>query len=418
MHRYFRVVLLLAVASLVGVSSADAQSHYGSQSATVLVTQKLDDSSLVTLKGNTPVSLGTNTKDLGSVTGDFKLDHMLLQLKRSPEQEKALAAFMELQQSKSNPNYHKWLSEAAFDEAFGINSADVDSVTRWLKSHGFAVNGVTPDGLVIDFSGTAAMVTEAFHTQIHNLQLKNGEKHFSNVSDPQIPSALAKVVVGPVALHDIKPHPLVKPRSPVSIDGNGRNHQAEKDAKGNYTFAGCGSTCYAFTPGDAQTIYNINPLLQDGTTGKGQTIGLIEDSNDYTDADWNTFMTTFGLKRYGGTLATAHPTGSMTCNDPGDLANGTDVEVELDIEYASATAPGANVVIESCADSNTAFGGLLAVENLASATTITTPILSISYGLCEAFNGAAANGAYTSAYQHASARGISIFVSSGDESLH
>ena len=127
-------------------------------------------------------------------------------------------------------------------------------------------------------------------------------------------------------------------------------------------------------------------------------------------------MSTFGLTSYGGKQTTVHPTGSLTCTDPGDTNDGTDFEVELDIEYASAMAPGATSAIESCADTSTTFGGLIAVENLASQSTVTTPVLSISYGYCESANGAANNAAYSSAYQKAQAKGISVFVSSGDES--
>jgi hypothetical protein len=415
MSKSFRPVYLAILVSFFTVTTAHAEVRGGSHSAPILITQKVDDTNLVTLYGNHR-GVGRSAEDLGAVPGNFQLDHMLLQLKRSPQQEKALEALMEQQYVKSSPEYHHWLSESEFDEAFGVNRMDLEKVNQWLASYGFTVNGVTPDGLVIDFSGTASMVRKAFHTDIHNVQLKNKEKHFFNTSDPRVPLALAQVIVGPVALHDFKPHPLARLRSPVWIDKSGQVHVAETVTNGAYTFSGCGDNCYAFTPGDAQTIYNIAPLLKKGITGKGQTIGLIEDSNDYKDADWSTFISTFGLSGYNGTLATNHPGGSMTCTDPGDTNNGTDVEVELDVEYASATAPGANVVIESCADSTTAFGGLLAVENLASATNITTPILSISYDECEVLNGSANNAAYSSAYQHAASRGISIFVASGDDS--
>ena len=40
--------------------------------------------------------------------------------------------------------------------------------------------------------------------------------------------------------------------------------------------------------------------------------------------------------------------------------------------------------------------------------------MSISYGQCETFNGAAANAAYNSAYQQAVAEGVSVFVAAGD----
>ena len=41
--------------------------------------------------------------------------------------------------------------------------------------------------------------------------------------------------------------------------------------------------------------------------------------------------------------------------------------------------------------------------------------MSISYGECEAVNGASANAAYNAAYQQAAAEGVSVFVAAGDE---
>ena len=38
-------------------------------------------------------------------------------------------------------------------------------MTSWLTSEGFTVNGVYPNKMQIDFSGTASQVDQAFHTQ-------------------------------------------------------------------------------------------------------------------------------------------------------------------------------------------------------------------------------------------------------------
>ncbi len=73
--------------------------------------------------------------------------------------------------------------------------------------------------MLIDFSGTAGQVGEAFHTQIGQLEV-NGEAHIANMSDPQIPAALAPVIKGIFSLNDFKPHAMYKPVP-------------------QYTFAGC-----------------------------------------------------------------------------------------------------------------------------------------------------------------------------------
>ena len=68
----------------------------------------------------------------------------------------------------------------------------------------------------IRFSGTAAQVQSAFHTEIHNLIVK-GVAHIGNMSDPQIPAALSPVVVGVKALHNFFPRP---PTSRQQVSGN------------------------------------------------------------------------------------------------------------------------------------------------------------------------------------------------------
>ena len=44
----------------------------------------------------------------------------------------------------------------------------------------------------------------SFHTEIHQLSV-NGETHIANMSDPQIPAALAPAVKGIVSLNDFRP---------------------------------------------------------------------------------------------------------------------------------------------------------------------------------------------------------------------
>ncbi|HET9101571.1 MAG TPA: S8 family serine peptidase, partial [Acidobacteriaceae bacterium] len=93
---------------------------------------------------------------------------------------------------------------------------------------------------------------------------------------------------------------------------------------------------------------------------------------------------------------------------------GNDAEAILDAEYASAAAPNAAIVLASCADTKTTFGGLLALKSLIDRKA-PPAIISISYGECEAELGAAGNATYRYAYQQAAAEGVSVFVSSGDE---
>ena len=126
---------------------------------------------------------------------------MYLQLKRSPEQDLAAEQFVESLTDKASPNFHKWITAAEYGQRFGAAPEDIATVSRWLESHGFTVNGVPANNMVIDFSGNAGQVREALHTEIHTLDVA-GERHFANMSDPQIPAALLPAVAGVVSLNN------------------------------------------------------------------------------------------------------------------------------------------------------------------------------------------------------------------------
>jgi len=358
------------------------------QRARILITEKIDESKRVTLRGNTRPEAHDPANDRGRVADAFPMTHMLLQLKRPPEMEQEFEEFIEQLTDKTSPNFRQWLMPAEQGRNYGPAQADLDEIQAWLESYGFTVNFVYPTGMVMDFSGTAGQIREAFHTEIHNLEV-HGKSLYANMRDPQIPAALAPIIVGIVSLHNFKPRAMNEPRL-------------------QYTFAGCGGTCYSLVPADWEVIYNLNPLFRLGINGTGQTIVVVEDSDTY-GSDVATFRSTF-LSNYTGTVTTIQPSGANNCTDPG--TNGADGEADLDAEVASAIAPNATIVVATCADTTT-FGGLLAVENLVNGAS-PPAIISMSYGECEAFNGAASNAAFNSAFQSGAAAGVSIFVSAGD----
>jgi hypothetical protein len=380
--------------------SAHAQAVDAGWQGRALTTQSIDENRRVMLGGNThPRANAAN--DRGSVADDFLMEHMLLQLKRPAEQERALEQLIDELHNPQSPDFHKWLTAQEFGERFGLAQQDLDTIKGWLESHGLKVNVTYPSRTVIDFSGTAGQVREAFRTEIHHLNVA-GEEHIANIRNPSIPAALAPAVSGVVSLHDFRPHPMHK------------IHNARPD----FSFPdGLGGTTYALVPADLATIYNLNPLFNAGYTGQGQTIVVIEDTDVFSISDWSTFRSTFGLSGYtSGSFTTVHPappSGTNNCNSPGAFAP-NDAEAILDAEWASASAPGAAILMASCADTGTTFGGLIALQNLINASSQPPPIVSISYGQCETENGASANAAYSSVYQQAVAEGVSVFVAAGD----
>lgn len=360
-----------------------------------LLTAPIDESRLVTLRGNVHPAVST-AADNGRVADSLPLEHMFLQLRRSPERERAFVRLIDQLHDPGSPNFHHWLTPEQIGSRFGPSAQDIAAITGWLEGHRFAVNVVYPDRMAIDFSGTAGAITEAFHTEIHRVGV-NGQSHLANMSDPRIPEALAPAVTGVVALHDFRPRTMHRMRSDYT--GGRQNHTVE-----------------ALVPADLATIYNFTPLFQSGITGAGQTIAVVEDTDMDNAANWGTFRTKFGLAGYTtGSLATVHPApalGSNNCLDPG-LVVGNDGEADLDAEWASAAAPGAAIEVASCADTLT-FGGLIALQNMLSRANPPS-VVSVSYGLCESENGTTGNQSFYAAYQSAVAMGVSIFVAAGDE---
>jgi subtilase family serine protease len=387
-HRAAKFVLTVLAMSVATMYATD--SHAGNTIGLLSkpqITQAPSNSDRITLSGNTS-PFATADNDKGRVADTTQMDHMLLQLKRPADREQALQALMQQQVTKGSANYHQWLTNAQLGTQYGPSQMDIDAITSWLSAQGFTVNRVYGNGMTIDFSGTAGQVRQAFATEIHHLNV-NGESHMGNMSDPQIPAAFAGAVEGVVSLNDFRPHV---------------NYKQHVD----YTFTDSGSTYQAVTPGDLAKIYNLTSVFNAGVTGTGETIALIEDTNVYSTSDISTFRSTFGLP--AANFTQVHP---ESCTNPGDVT-GNDGEAELDVEYAGAAAPGAALQLVSCKDTSTTFGGLIAMQDLLEAGNAPT-IWSVSYGECEALNGATQNAAFSSTYESAAAEGISVFVSSGDE---
>lgn len=398
-HRSRRLVFTLAL-----LVSAPAVFGQALMRPAPMIHDAIDETRLVTLTGNTrPEASAAN--DRGRVPDGFPMSHMLLQLKRSPESEAALKQYIDQLHDERSPGFHQWLTPEQFAARYGVAREDTDVLAGWLKSKGFTVQGVQPSGMMMEFSGTAGQIRDAFHTEIHNLTV-DGKAHFANMADPRIPAALAPVVGGVVSMHNFMPRAQLVSKNP------------------DYTYMLGPFTFHALVPGDIATIYNFNPLFAAGLTGQGQSIMVLEDTYVYSTADWNVFRSTFGLAASYpyGTLSQVSPAGAITCANPGfqglpsDPGYGDDAEAIIDVEWSSAAAPNAAIILAACEDTGTTFGGLIALENVLNGPPASLPsVVSISYGESEEYNGAAANLAYSSAYQQAVAEGVSIFVSSGDE---
>lgn len=362
-----------------------------------LITQPIDEARLTTLRGNTH-PLARPEFDLGTAPASLPMQRMLLVLKRSPEQESALKKLLDDQQDKSSPNYHKWLTPEQFGQQYGPTDADIQTVTSWLQSHGFEV-GTTKGRTVLEFSGSASQVQEAFHTTIHKY-LVNGEQHWANSSDPQIPTALAGAVAGIDSLHNF----LRKAMNSL-VGTYSEETKQLTSAEPNFTFScGNGQVCYGVVPYDFAAIYDVLPLWNAGIDGTGQTIAIVGRTN-INQSDATTFWSLFGLTVPQNKL-------TVTLNGPDPGINSDEGEADIDIQWSGAVAPKAAINFVTSQSTNTTDGvdlsAVYIVENNLA------PVMSESYGACELGLGTAGNQFFSTLWAQAAAEGISVFVSSGD----
>src|SRR5579864_1477056 len=368
-----------------------------------LITQSIDESQRITLSGNTH-PLARPEFDLGTAAASLPIKRMLLVLKRSPEQETALRRLLDDQQDKTSANYHHWLTPEQFGQQFGPSDVDLQTIIAWLQSQGFEV-GSTKGRTVLEFSGSASQVQDTFHTTIHNY-LVNGEQHWANANDPQIPAALAPAVAGLASLNNFPRKAMSRPFGQFMRD------KSTGKLTGNPLFTypgGCDKdgNCYALGPYDFATIYNLLPLWNAGTSGQGQTIAIVGESNiklqDVTD-----FRSMFGLAAKG------FPANNVTTilNGPDPGLQPDESEADIDTQWSGAVAPNATIdFVVSESTESTAGIDLSAVyiveNNLA-------PVMSESYGFCELGLGASGNQFFSNLWQQAAAQGITVFISSGD----
>jgi len=100
-----------------------------------------------------------------------------------------------------------------------------------------------------------------------------------------------------------------------------------------------------FSPEQVQTFYDLNPLYAKGFTGKGMTIVILDSFGSPTiKQDLQTFDQTFGLPD-PPKFDVEYPLGQVNV-DPSNMDQvGWEDETTLDVEWAHAIAPGANIVL-------------------------------------------------------------------------
>src|ERR1700723_2672714 len=159
----------------------------------------------------------------------------------------------------------------------------------------------------------------AFDVELNNYQHAGGTSRMRSGAI-QIPAALSGIIEGIFGLDN---RPQAKPHFRI-------RKQSQNARRANA----------------AGTSFNAPQVAQAydfpaGTTGSGQTIGILELSGGYNATDLATYFKNLGIKT--PTVTTVSVDGAT--NSPTGDPNGADGEVELDIEVSGAVAPSAQIAM-------------------------------------------------------------------------
>ncbi|HMD86062.1 MAG TPA: S53 family peptidase [Terriglobia bacterium] len=352
------------------------------------------------IAGSSPVWLEGNRRsifqpenDQGPAPDSLKLENINLMFKLTAEQQADLAALLEQQQDRSSPLYHHWLTPEQFADRFGLSPSDVAKVAAWLQSQGFTITQTARSRLWVSFSGTAGQVQSAFHTEIHHYSVE-GKSYYANASEPAVPAVLADVVLGFAALDNYGS----KPRSVFREVEAGPNPDFTSNLSGKNFVA----------PADFAVLYDVNALYTNGIDGTGQSIAVMGQTDLYTDgtgpaSDVTKFRSVSGLPANPPVIKLV-----PGVTDPG-VVKADIQEASLDVEWAGAVAKNVKIYYVNGGSEGVYTQALkYAVDsNLA-------PVITISYGNCEAQWVPAQLQQVDALAKQANSQGQTIVVAAGD----
>ncbi len=274
----------------------------------------------------------------------------------------------------NSSHYRQWLTRAEFAAKFAPTAQEAKIVEEFLSSHNLPVVAVGPENGFVRARGTVADVNKAFGVHINKFEM-NGETHRANTSDPYVEGPAAALVRSVSGLDDLKfEHPLatrtnhpflkgVPPQESTGADLQSPASAADASFFSNQCFTAprtesfttnggfpkatyTGNGYYApndgpgcgYTPPEIHTAYNLNGLYKEGYDGTGQTIVIIDWCGSPTILqDANAFSARFGLPPLNSS-------NFQIIEHPAEPAcSGVNPEIQLDVEWAHAIAPGAKI---------------------------------------------------------------------------
>jgi uncharacterized protein (TIGR03437 family) len=316
-------------------------------------------------------------QDDGALAPASRIRGLGLRFKPRADRQAELEQLLQDQQNPLSPQYHAWLTPEEFGDRFGLSHNDLARVNEWVQAQGFQIEYTARSRTYVTFSGSAEQVRNTFGTELHRFRRGIGAG-YAKTSAIHVPAELEPLIYTVTGLDELPNEP--RGRAEPRINARYPSH--------------------LLGPGDLATIYNVNPLLQKGFDGSGQSIA-VAGASAIQLADIQAYRTLVGLPKNDPRIMLV----------PGfDEPGVTDeiAEATGDVEIAGASAPNATIIFVY---SRSAFAAATYAVDQALA-----PVISYSYGGCEQ-NAVTDPGTMTSGRavaQQANAQGITWISCAGD----
>lgn len=338
-----------------------------------------------------------------------------------PRDNSVLVRFIAAVTDKNSPLFHRYLPPGAFAGRFGPARSAISAVRAQLRADGLQVRGVSSDGLLVRFRGTARQVEGAFHAGLENYRLRDGSVRHAATSSMTLPSTISGSVAAVVGLDDlVQARPVGIPRAPASDSGKIRSPRTVSFSHPAGSPKACaGATAAAgkfggLTDDQIARAYGAFGLYGSGDFGAGQHIALYE-LEPFLRSDIKTFDTCyFGARAAASMLNRLH----VIPVDGGQPTGTGSGEANLDVEDISAIAPGATIDVYEGPSPGTDGVDYDPVDNYAAIIDADQDqIVSTSWGLCEQAIELGQPGlqqAENLLFEQAAAQGQSVFGAAGD----
>ncbi len=312
-----------------------------------------------------------------------------LSLGLAPRNSVELAQYMqEFKQGNMRP-----LTPEQYSASFSPDASTYAAALDFLKSNGFTITRTYNHRLLIDFSGKVGLAEQIFHTTIDRYTAPNGRTFYANTTAPQLPRWLAQSLLSVNGLSDVsrwehQPLPL---KNPLLARQSVRQATSECPQKSED----------ALLPSEVARAYHLDDLYRMGYQGHGQTIAIFGIAT-FSQEDLQAYTRCFG---HSHTRIEAIPIGKPTA--PSGYGQ---LETELDAELILSTVPQLDTLKIYETRNNEADY----LSQWARIVQDNIPIVSISWGQCEADASPQLIQQEHILLQSAALQGQNIFAASGD----